>query len=342
MTPDLNGLATVVTAELAVALAMLLCYLGFASRRLFEREPARARALQALLGALQAAGPPRAPAELLRLDRRSRLRVVLRAAPTAMGDHLERLRRIAAEAGLAADADRASRSVLWWRRLEAVRLCAALGSRKVAMRRLLADPVVAVRAQAVEWALCDPEPSTIDTLLSLLDDREALCRFAVQDTLIRMGPAVTPSLARYLHGRDGPHAVTGLRIATAIADPDIAPELPRFVDDPDPHCRAAALGAVGAIGGADATAAVDAALLDAEPLVREAAARTAAVLGHWAAAPAIAFLLRDGTWEVRRAAGYALRSFGAIGQLYLRRALGDSDRFAADMAHQLLDLSATN
>lgn len=339
MTVGLDVLGTAVAIELALAFALLACYAGFAARRLVDQEPARAAALRAVLAELQAGTPPRSPDALGRLDRRSRLRVVLLAAPTASGAAQERLRRIAAQAGLTADAERASRSPLWWRRLEAVHVCAALGLRTPAMRLLLADRVTAVRAQAVEWALIDPDPATVQTLLALLDDPEALCRFAVQDTLIRMGRLIVPQLAGHLHARSGAAAVAGLTIAAAVADPALLSDLPRLAADTDPRCRVAALGALGAVGGADATAAVVAALGDGEPTVREAAVRTAAVLGHWAAAPTIAALLRDPTWDVRRAAGFALRSFGAIGQLYLRRALLDPDRFAADMAHQLLDLS---
>lgn len=342
MIPRFDVLGTAVALQLAVAAALLVCYVGFAARRLVDREPARDHALRAVLAELQAGTAPRAPAELERLDPRSRLRVILRAAATASGSSEARLRRIAAAIGLTADAERASRSRFWWRRLEAAHLCSALGLPIPAIRLLLHDPVTAVRAQAVEWALVDPEPATIRTLLGLLDDPEALCRFAVLDTLIRMGRPVVPELARHLRSRSGTGAVAALTVAGAIADAALLPELERLSEDDDPRCRTACLNAFGAVGGVGAAAAVEHGLGDRDPAVREAAARNAALLGQWTAAPGIAPLLRDPTWEVRRAAGYALRSFGAIGQVYLRQALDDPDRFAADMAHQLLDLSVTS
>ncbi len=342
MIPRLDLLGTAVAIQLAVAAALLSCYVGFAARRLVDREPARDRALRAVLAELQAGTAPRAPEELERLDRRSRLRVILRAAATVSGSSKARLRRIAAAVGLTADAERASRSRFWWRRLEAAHLCSALGLPTPAIRMLLHDPVTAVRAQAVEWALVDPEPATIRTLLGLLDDPEALCRFAVLDTLIRMGRPVVPELARHLRSRSGIGAVPALTVAAAMADAALLPELERLSEDEDPRCRTACLNAFGAVGGVGAAAAVEHGLGDRDGAVREAAAQNAALLGQWTAAPAIARLLRDPTWEVRRAAGYALRSFGAIGQVYLRRALDDPDHFAADMAHQLLDLSVTS
>ncbi|MGA7668850.1 MAG: hypothetical protein WBW04_00410, partial [Nitrolancea sp.] len=63
-------------------------------------------------------------------------------------------------------------------------------------------------------------------------------------------------------------------------------------------------------------------------------------LGHVTSASALALKLRDRAWDVRRAAALALRDFGAPGILYLRRSLNDVDPYAADMARQLLDISA--
>ena len=60
-------------------------------------------------------------------------------------------------------------------------------------------------------------------------------------------------------------------------------------------------------------------------------------LGHWPSSPLLADSLGDPAWEVRRAAGLALDRLGGPGQLYLRRALDSTDRFARDMARQVLD-----
>jgi hypothetical protein len=51
--------------------------------------------------------------------------------------------------------------------------------------------------------------------------------------------------------------------------------------------------------------------------------------------------MRDSAWRVRKEAGLSLRALGAPGTLFLRRALRSDDRFAADMAQQVLDLPAT-
>jgi HEAT repeat protein len=52
----------------------------------------------------------------------------------------------------------------------------------------------------------------------------------------------------------------------------------------------------------------------------------------------VAELLRDPAWIVRREAGLALRTLGNPGTVLLRRALRNPDRFAADMARQVMDI----
>ena len=63
------------------------------------------------------------------------------------------------------------------------------------------------------------------------------------------------------------------------------------------------------------------------------------------AQPAVAYVavaLAAGVWWwlQRTQGGLALRAIGAPGTLFLRRATKSDDRFAADMAHQVLDLPA--
>jgi HEAT repeat protein len=72
--------------------------------------------------------------------------------------------------------------------------------------------------------------------------------------------------------------------------------------------------------------------------VRAEAARALGHLSHWPRGPELAALLEDSSWEVRRESGLALGSIGAPGRLLLRRARFSAYPFAADMAHQVLDL----
>ncbi|MCW3016357.1 MAG: rane protein of unknown function, partial [Solirubrobacterales bacterium] len=79
-------------------------------------------------------------------------------------------------------------------------------------------------------------------------------------------------------------------------------------------------------------------LADADAGVRAAAARSLGAAGHWTAAGKLRRALGDPAWEVRRAAGLALRALGAPGEVLLRQALSDEDRFARDMARLVLEL----
>ena len=79
-------------------------------------------------------------------------------------------------------------------------------------------------------------------------------------------------------------------------------------------------------------------LSDSESNVRAGAASALGRMRYWQAGSLLAERLRDQRWRVRREAGIALRGLGAAGTLFLRRALKGDDRFAADMAEQVLEL----
>jgi HEAT repeat protein len=82
-------------------------------------------------------------------------------------------------------------------------------------------------------------------------------------------------------------------------------------------------------------------LSDGAPVVRAAAAQGLGRLGYWPAVQALRLALADSAWLVRQSAALALRSLGAPGLLLLRAALEDPDRFARDMAGQVLDQPGT-
>jgi HEAT repeat protein len=95
---------------------------------------------------------------------------------------------------------------------------------------------------------------------------------------------------------------------------------------------------LGAIGGAEAAARLIELLSDDDARVRAGAASALGRMRYWQAGSLLAERLRDQRWRVRREAGLALRALGAAGTLFLRKALKGEDRFAADMAEQVLDL----
>jgi HEAT repeat protein len=90
-------------------------------------------------------------------------------------------------------------------------------------------------------------------------------------------------------------------------------------------------------GGQPAAATLIHLIRDPDASVRASAAAGIGVLGHWPAAPALATALQDASWDVRRAAAVSLRRLGPAGRIYLRRAVGGPDRFAADISRQVLE-----
>jgi hypothetical protein len=277
--------------------------------------------------------------ELLRQLRNDvQVTVFLEVSRNLTGTGKERLRFVASEVSLLDRARKLCESRLWTRRLRGARVLSRMDVTDPVVVKLLADPHPAVRAQAAEWAAAQPSVPIISTMLTMLADPETQARFAVQDALLRMGGIVAEPLAAFLETHSGPPAECGLRVAEALAAPAFRPAAVRLSGSDDTAVRIAATNLLGAIGDAPSAERLTELLKDPDPGVRAAATHGLGRMQHWQAASQLAERLRDPAWEVRRQAGLALRSIGAPGALFLRRALSGDDRFAADMAQLVLDL----
>ncbi len=280
-------------------------------------------------------------ATLRALPRRLQVRLFTELTPSLSGSQREKMAALADEIGLTGTAERLCRSGLWWRRLRGVRLLTALGGGENVVPPLFRDPHPAVRAEAVEWAGEHPEPAVIERLVELLPTPGRVGHWVIRDSLLRIGLPAVPSLAQYLAGREGPTAAAALDVAAGLPDPRFGPAAIRLCGDPLPSVRARAASLAGSLGGDEAVGALQGLLDDEVPEVRAAAAAALGRLGHWPVAPRLAGMLRDPAWVVRSQSALALRRFGGPGLLLLRRALADEDRFAADIAHQVLDMPDT-
>jgi len=328
-------------ALLVLVLALLVGHACVLKARERQQCPRLTTASSILAAAVEGTEPePEALKTLAGLDAGGQIAVFAELGQNVVGAQKERLAHVAARIGLVAKGERWCSARGWGRRLRGVRLLTMLGRGDAVVPALLDDPRPEVRAQAAQWVGEHPEPATIERLLAMLSDPETLCRFTVKDSLLRMGrPAVEPLLG-YLSRARGAPAVEALGLAAGIADARfLAPALEMCrASGADERARAASL--VGSIGGAQATDALTGLLDDPHPDVRASAAGGLGKLSHWPAAGRLADLLSDSSWDVRRTAAVALRAFGAPGVLMLKRALTDEDRFASDMARQVLELSA--
>jgi hypothetical protein len=252
----------------------------------------------------------------------------------------ERLTFVARHVGVVDRARKLCESGRWSRRLRGARILSRLDVVDPLVQRLLSDAHPAVRAQAAEWAAAQPSVPVISAMLTLLADPATQARFAVQNALLRMGGVVAGPLATFLDTHSGRAAEAGLRVAESLAEPSFGPGALRLSRSDDVGVRIAAARLLGAVGDEAGAERLIELLDDDDSSVRAAAAQGLGRMQHWKAAALLAARLRDPAWRVRRAAGLALRSIGAPGTLFLRRALKGDDGFAADMAQQVLDLPA--
>lgn len=250
----------------------------------------------------------------------------------------ERLRFVADQVGLLDRARKLCVSRTWTRRLRGARILSRLDVPDPLVEKLLADPHPALRAQAAEWASAQPSIPVISAMLVLLADPATQARFAVQDALLRMGGVVAKPLAAFLETHSGSSVEAGLRVAESLAEPSFGASALVLTRNESAGIRTGAAKLLGAIGGGPAAERLMELLGDGDPNVRAAAAQSLGRMHHWQAASQLAERLRDSAWRVRRGAGLALRALGAPGALFLRRALNSDDKFAADMAQQVLDL----
>ena len=284
---------------------------------------------------------PRFTRDFVRLPMRLQIYLLGELAPHLSGAERQALRRLAGQAGLLRKAERLCGSWFWSRRLFGAKLCTLVGHPATVVLPLLADRNASVRAQAVEWAIHRPEPAVVAQLLQMLGDRDGRCRFAAQDTLVRLGHDAIVPLMGFIASADHAGLIGALEVALTMADARLLAPARTLAASPHADVRARAVLLLGALGSADGVALVDRALDDAEPAVRQAALRALASLGHWPAARRVAALLHDGTWDVRRQAALCLRAFGAPGTIYLRRLRESDDQVASAVARYALDLDAS-
>ena len=307
----------------------------------YRQSPKLAAATSTIAAAVEGTKPDAvALAQLAGLSTTGQIAVFATLGDNVAGIQRERLASVAMGTGLLARGERWCQSPRWGRRLRGVRLLTLLGAGQTIVPTLLDDPRPEVRAQAAQWVGEHPEAGLIEPLLAMLADPDTLCRFTARDALVRVGrPAIEP-LLRHLSNCDGEPAAEALDLAAGMADSRfLAPALD-LCGAPEAQIRSRAATLLGAIGGSRATTVLTALLEDTDLDVRASAAGGLGRLQHWPAATALALCLRDPSWDVRLASAVALRAVGAPGVLLLRRALTGEDRFARDMAHQVLELPA--
>ncbi|NUU30628.1 HEAT repeat domain-containing protein [Arthrobacter sp. C9C5] len=286
------------------------------------------------------AGAPDRPA-LARLPLDKAIEVVAEATRSVDDAGRARLAELPVYAALTERAARWCTSTRWHRRLKGVRLLVILGAGQDAVPPLLEDPRAEVRSAAAAWAANQPSPQIATRLVRMLSDEALACRLTAHRTLVRMGLHAVPAIISHMTEESPASLATALLVASRVHDSSLMGPALAHRNHSDPEVRAAVAQVIASGGGTDGVEGLEGFLTDPAPAVRATAAAGLGGLGHWPSSPLLAELLGDPAWEVRRAAGLALDRLGGPGQLYLQRALHSTDRFAQDMARQVLDRGGT-
>ena len=326
------------TALFLAIIALLLIATGVASRGREKHAQRMRQAREWVARWLNDASDTASWSKLLQLSRREQIDVLHAFHPLLSGESREQIRKLAVEAGIVELARKRCKSLFWSKRLEGAWLLTICSSGEDIVPAMTADRVAPVRLQAAEWIGENPSPESIKRLIGMLNDDDRVCRHRVQDVLLRIGHETVPALNEFL--TTNPQHDGAWKVAALLADSRMLDNALKHSSDTSPRVREYALALLGKLGGEKATSALRNALTDPEASVRLTAVEGLLHLNDWQAGSAIAKLLRDPSFACRKEAALTLLSFGSPGTILLNRALESDDRYAADMAKQVLESAA--
>jgi HEAT repeat protein len=334
----------IMLVAISVAIAAVLATVGISSLVQAHRvrvEPLLAEARQAIVAALsgEQSKLDDAFARLSRFSKGYVATVMLDLAPSVTGTSRLALVSLGERIGILPRARRGVRSRRWSTRSYSARVLTAFGVESDEMALLLTDRAPEVRAQAAAWALITPTPAAIRLLIGLLGDRDGLCRFAAQDSLIRIGLPCSDALIVALKTADAEVAGRLLEVAAAMGDERFFGPAESLTREDSARTRALTCAVIARTGNPGAGALLVALLDDPSDEVVLAAVTGLAKLSYWPAAAAVEPLLQHESWSLRKQAAMTLLSFGAPGSILLRVAAPGDDP-AADMAIQALELQS--
>ncbi len=277
--------------------------------------------------------------EVADLPRRTLLALIQTLAVDLDGQARRRLQNLVAASGLQRFIRRRARSKRWRKRVQAAQLNYLVTHPDFDRKALVNDPHALVRARAAESFTAEQAAQHVPDLIRLLGDESLAVRIAAQRALICAGAASVNELLQHLD-MGGSSSLAALEVAANLSDARLTGAIDRYTRDSDPVARTMACRALGNGVGTEGTPLLHRLLNDVEPEVKAAAIQALGQLGSQRSVVLIGAALRDRSFLVRRSAGVALDMLGAPGHLVLRRHLRDPDRYARDMARQMLDAAA--
>jgi HEAT repeat protein len=271
------------------------------------------------------------------LPQGDQVRLFFEIAPSVGEVERAWLRGVAAQLGVLQHATDLSRASQWWDRLSGARMLTFLDASTDVMLPLFRDADPMVRSQAANYVSQHPTHAGIEAVIRLLADKDALCRYAAKDALMRLGAAAAPAVISRLRNPHDPQMLPLLEVACATATHAYMPAAEAHLDDRRADVRLLVTRLLRGIGGPAAAEYLMKLAADPDAKVRESAVEALGYLNHWVASPIVAALLDDPVSRVRLAAALALNQLGPTGELLLRRAKTRGSERAQAAASRILD-----
>jgi len=285
---------------------------------------------------------------LRRLPERDALdQLTVHVAPRAAPEQLAQLARALRE-------DRWVRRILgqstsrwWWRRLDAARLLAVVGSLRdrMLLRQLLGDAHAAVQAAASTCLTRVGDYALVEHVLDTLHTRPPIVRvFQLRILRENWKNTVPALLERLVPVAPMAKLQVWIALAESLGDSRCLFPLMAFSNHPVVEMRISAARALRRYVHPDAEAVLRQMMRDGDWRVRAQAARGLGAVGAVGAnggeaVSELSFALADRSWWVRFRSALALAQLGEVGRRALRAARERPDRFVADMAAMVSGLS---
>ena len=234
------------------------------------------------------------------------------------------------------------RSAKWTERMMAARMLVIAGvpDDRPMLQQLLQDPHAAVVSAALSGVRFLADVPMVASLLTALPHRPEFLRARTLESLRETGQIVFDPLRHCLRTEQNTAALQiYIGVADHLADPRTIVACTAHATHEEAVVRRAVARAFQHYFSERAHAVLLALLQDHEPEVRAEAARTIGEIRASLCVPALALALRDPSHAVRIAAALALAGVGTAGSIALTSALESDDRFAADAARMVSNLS---
>lgn len=235
-----------------------------------------------------------------------------------------------------------ARSRRWWRRIEAARTIALVGTAedRDTVRLLFADPQPAVEVAAVDCLPRVADAELVGAVLERYAILPVMVRHYLENTLSEMRPLVEPELVARLRS-DRPPALLAhwISLAAAIVSEPALKSASRLSGHESDVVRAAVADALRRVPNDATLFTLSVLLTDESAAVRERAAASLGFIASPRAVPMLQASMRDTSWLVRRRSALALAQLGEPGRIAVRELAEDPDPYVANIATVVSGLS---